>query len=173
MERRGSALDIFLIGVILFSFGVAFLIAHYASNAMYDRLLNSSQINSSPTTVTVLQASKAQTAKLDWFTVCLFIGLTLALIISAWYISANPLFMGLYVIVILLAIPIAMILSNAWETISQNARFATSLAALPMTNHLLSYLPYYVTAVALVGLIVLFGKPSFNAGGDLGGGGHL
>jgi hypothetical protein len=173
MNRKGSALDVLLICVVVFAFGVGFLILHFSSNAIYDKLLNSTAVNSSAKTVTTLQAAKAVTAKLDYYSLAIFIGLTMALIITAWYISANPLFMGIYVIVIFIAVLIAMGLSNAWETISQRPVFVNSLAALPITNNLLSYLPYYVAVIGIIGIIVLFAKPGFNPAGDLGGGRHL
>jgi hypothetical protein len=61
----------------------------------------------------------------------------------------------------------SMGLSNAWEAASQRPSFASSLAAVPITNHVLSYLPYYIAVVGMIGCIVLFAKPGFRAGGDL------
>lgn len=167
LNRRGSAQDILLIGVLLFAFGIGFLILHMVGTRIYDGLLAQSSIQSSPATVEVFEAAKAQLAKLDLWFLAIFIGLVLALIITSWFISTNPLFMSLYVIILIIGVIVSMGLSNAWESASQRPAFATSLAAVPITNHVLSYLPYYIAVVGMVGCIVLFAKPGFRAGGDL------
>jgi hypothetical protein len=167
LNRRGSAQDVILIGVLLFAFGIGFLVLHLISAQIYGGLLNNSEINSSAATVEVLRASQAQAGKLDLWFLAIFIGLILALIITSWYISANPLFLSLYVIVLIIAVVAAMILSNAWESASQRPVFVTSLNALPITNHVLSYLPYYIAVIGMLGCIVMFAKPGFRPGGDL------
>lgn len=167
MNRRGSAQDILLIAVLLFALGLGFLILHMVGTHIYNGLLANSQIQTSAATVEVLQAAKAQLAKLDLYFLAVFIGLVLALIITSWFISTNPLFMSLYVIIIIIGVVVSMGLSNAWESASQRPAFVTSLAAVPITNHVLSYLPYYIAVIGMIGCIVLFAKPSFRAGGDL------
>lgn len=167
LNRRGSAQDVLLIGVLLFAFGIGFLILHMVGTQIYDGLLANSQIQTSTATIEVLNAAKAQLAKLDLFFLAVFIGLVLALIITSWFISTNPLFMSLYVVIIIIAVVVSMGLSNAWEAASQRPAFVTSLAAVPITNHVLSYLPYYIAVVGMIGCIVLFAKPSFQARGDL------
>lgn len=167
MNRRGSAQDVLLIGVLLFAFGVGFLILHLVGVQIYSGLLNVTAIQSSAATVEVLQASQSQLAKLDLWFLAVFIGLTLALIITSWFISTNPLFIALYVIILIIAVVVSMVLSNAWETVSQRPVFAASVSAVPMTNHVLSYLPYYISVIGMIGCIVLFAKPGFRQGGDL------
>lgn len=167
MERRGSALDVILIGVVVFVFAIAFLVMHFTANKIYDGMLQNPVINSSSKTVGVLESSKHVTDKLDYWSLGVFIGLLMAIIITGWYISANPLFMGLYVVVVIIAVIASMILSNVWETFSQRPVFVQSVASLPITNHLLNYLPYYVAVAGIIGIIVVFAKPGFNAGGDL------
>lgn len=168
MNRRGSAQDVILIGVLVFAFGLGALVLHFASNRLYDGMLNNSQVNSSETTVSVLQASKTATDKLDYWVLGIFIGLTLALIITGWFVGGHPLFMGLYGLVIFLAVIFSMILANAWELIVQRLPFVASITAMPITNHLVSYLPYYSAVIGVIGLIVMFAKPSQSSGGNLG-----
>lgn len=167
MNKRGSAQDVILIAVLLFFFGVAFLIMHYGMNQMYDGLLANPQINGSASTVEALEAGQATTSKLDYWGIGIFLGLLISLIVTGWFISGNPLFMGVYVVVVILAVVVSMGLSNAWESLSQNATFAASLVALPFTNHILLYLPYYTAVMGMIGLMVVFAKPFFQPGGDL------
>lgn len=167
MNRKGSALDVLLIGVLCFAFGIGLLVMHFTSARIYSALLNNTQIQTSDATITVLEASNNQLAKLDLWFLALFIGLILALIITSWFISSNPIFIGVYVIVLIIAVIVSMGLSNAWESASQRPTFVSSLSAVPITNHVLTYLPYYVAVVGMLGLIVIFAKPGFNPGGDL------
>jgi hypothetical protein len=167
VNRRGSAQDVLFIAVLLFASAIGFLVIYYATNSIYTALLANAQIQESDAAIEALQAGKDNLAKLDTFFLAVFIGLVLSLIITSWFISGNPLFMGIYIVIMVIAVVVSMALSNAWESVSQNATFASSMSALPTANHVLTYLPYYISVVAMIGLIVIFAKPAFAPGGDL------
>lgn len=167
MNRKGSAQDVLLIMGLMFAFGVAFLVAHYATGEIYTAMLANPQINESAVTVDVLEAGLEVDDKLDYWTMAVFFGLIIALIVTAWFVSGNPLFIGVYVIVIIIAVVVSMGLSNGWEELSQNPKLIGSTNSLPFTNHVLLYLPYYTAVLGMLGIIVLFAKPFFRPGGDL------
>ena len=154
-----AARDIVLIGVVIFALGIGFLIFHYISNTAFDVMLANPDLNSSATTVSVFQATKTTLNMMDYIITAVFIGLLLALMIGAWFISGYPIFMVLYMIVGAIGIVAGAIMSNIWEQVSQSSNFIATLGSFTITNHLLTYLPIYVTGAYIIGVIVMFAKP--------------
>lgn len=167
-NNRGSAPDVLFIGIFIFVIAVAVLVLNMFISTVTTNMLAVPEVNESAATVQALQSTvNTVIPRNDWVVFSFFIGLIIALVVTSWLVSGNPLFMAMYFIVIIIAAVLAMVLSNAWETISQRPEFAAALASLPLTNHLLSYLPFYVCIIGAIGLIVTFGKPFFRQGGDL------
>lgn len=158
-----AARDIVLIGVIIFSLAIGFLVLHYIGNTAFDVMLAEPSINTSASTVSIFQASKNTLDMLDYVITGVFIGLLLALMIGAWFISGYPIFMVLYMIVGAIGIAAGAIMSNIWEQVSQSSNFITTLASFTITNHLVTYLPMYVTGAYIIGIILMFAKPQGGA----------
>jgi hypothetical protein len=96
-----------------------------------------------------------------------FIALSLALLITGWFVGGNPLFMFVYFIVVVLATVAAGVLAWFWEQFSQASVLAASLASFPITDHLVSNLHIYIAVLGVVGMVVMFAKPSFSEGGAI------
>ena len=160
LNKKGSARDILLIGVLLFSFAVAMLIAYYMVNTTTDYMLNMTEINQSNATTTVLQAGKDLTNRLDYVFFGLFIGLTLALIITGYFIGGMPIFMFLYFIVIVISVILSSILSNVWEDIGTlSVLGAAQVSGFPITTHVMNQLPIYMAVIGIIGMVMMFAKP--------------
>lgn len=151
--------DVVMIAVLLFFFAFAFFIGNYVLNTSIDSMLNVSEINGTQGTVDSLEAGKAVLSRLDGILFTVFMGLVLSLIITGWFVGGYPIFMAIYVIGIVLTVVISTILSNFWETTTGMTVFGNTLAAFPITNHLMLYLPYYMSVVGFIGLVVMFAKP--------------
>jgi hypothetical protein len=160
-----SAFDVVLIAAIIFALGTAFFATHFILNTTYDQLLGSAQINQSAQAVTMLQGSKNVTSQFDYVIFGVFIGLTLAIIITGWYIGGSSLFMAIYFLVIVISVVMSAILSNVWEQMSQMVIFGATLLAFPITNNLMMNLPIYISVIGFIGIIVMFAKPAFTSSG--------
>lgn len=166
MNRRGSAQDVLLIGALMFMFAIGFLVLNYTTNTVVDKMVTTTAINSSNSTVTALNSVKTNVSnRLDLWAVGILIGLTIALIITGWYIAGNPIFVFIYFIVVIIAVILAMVLSNVWETVSQTSPLVTSTANIPITDHIMLYLPFYIAGIGMLGLVVMFAKPYAGGGG--------
>ena len=91
-----SSNDVLLIGILVFAFGIAFFAVFFISTQVTNQMLSIPVINSSASTVEVLQAQSNVTSKMDYIIFGLFIGLILALMISGWFVGGHPLFMAIY-----------------------------------------------------------------------------
>lgn len=155
-----SGRDVLVIAALLFMTAVAFLGTHYMANEALDSMINNTQINTSSDAVSSLQTTKNLTNRFDYLFFGLFIGLVLTVIISGWLVGTNPLFMFLYGIFIIIAVVVSAVFSNGWATFTEyNAFIVTATTNFPITNHILTYLPLYITAIGVLGMVVMFAKP--------------
>lgn len=154
--------DILFIGVMIFAVAIAFFVIHFSMTTVVDEMLSNEATNSSASAVTSFNAVKDVTNKLDYVIFSLFIGLTLALIITGWFISGIPIFMGVYFIVVLIGVVLSTIMANVWEDTTQMTIFGSTITHFPITNNLLLNLPIYLSIIGVIGLVVMFAKPYFQ-----------
>jgi hypothetical protein len=170
-----AARDVIVIAAILFTMGLGFFIAHYSVNTMVDELISNPTINVSNHTVQSLEGTANVTGRMDYVVFGLFIGLILALIITGYFIGGNPLFMFIYFIFVVLAVVISAVLANTWYEVANNVLFSVGGSmtkdSFPITDHLLSNLPIYMTIIGFIGLLSMFAKPFIE--GQAGGAGNL
>ncbi|RLA46955.1 MAG: hypothetical protein DRR04_05350 [Gammaproteobacteria bacterium] len=159
-----AASDVVLIGVLVFAAAIG-LFAIFAAVDPVITSMEHSKINESSTAVDVLQGTRVMLGKLDYLVMGVFIALILGLIITSWFIGGNPLFMFVYFIVIVLAVIVAAILSNVWETVSGASVFGTTLGSFPLSNHIMLLLPYYIGVIGFIGIVIMFAKPYLSEAG--------
>lgn len=166
-----TATDVLFIGVTIFTLAVGLLIIAFVGNTMSSAVGNSAAFNSSPDAKSAMQTGIHKvTDKTDYIVFSVFIGMVFALIISSWYIAGNPIFFFIYFIVIILGVVFGAILSNVWEVLSTKPTFSALLPLLPKTNHILTYLPFYIAAIGCLGIIIMFAKPGPSGAGEGQGG---
>lgn len=154
-----TATDSVFIGVSLFMLAVVVLIVGFVSHTISNAFITNPSFNQSAAAVTAVQAMDTTNSRFDQLVLGSFIGLTIALIVTSWYIGASPLFFFVYFIVVVLGVVAGAILSNVWESLSSQAAFSYMLGVLPVTQHLMTYLPFYMALVGFVGMTVMFAKP--------------
>lgn len=161
-----AARDILIIGVILFTIAVGFFIIKFTADTIVSRMVAIPLINQSTATVEALQgANNKLNVGYDYLLLGLFIGLSLALIITGWFIGGEPIFAFIYILIVILGTVFSTVLSYVWNQITGMAVFGSTLAGMPISNHLISYLPLYIAIVGFIGLVVMFAKPKSNDGG--------
>jgi hypothetical protein len=157
--------DVLFIGVALFAIGTALLISHFAFNQVIIGMQNNSVVNSSNATMEALNGARSVTNMWDYLIFGFFIGLVLALIITAYFIGGNPIFLFAFFLVVVIGVVLASVLSNAWDSISSTPPLSGSLASFPLTNHLIQNLPIYIAVIGFIGMIAMFAKPFSSDGG--------
>lgn len=160
MNKKAMALDILLIGIILFVIAIGFLAFNNAFNTAIDQMKENPQINETEQTVEALEVVQNKVlGRLDYIILGLFVGLTLALWITGWLIGGNTIFTFIYFVVIVIATVVASVLSGIWTTVADLTVFAGNLADFPVAMHIIGNLPFYVAVVGLIGLVLTFIKP--------------
>jgi|2_EtaG_2_1085320.scaffolds.fasta_scaffold11055_2 hypothetical protein len=149
-------------GIVLFTVAIMFFVFNFVGNTIVDSVTPIAAINESTQSLSAFQSIGDVVNKLDYVVFGLFVGLLLALIITSWFISGNPIFMFIYFIVVIISTIISTMLANTWEDITTTAVFGTTINSFPLTNNLMLNLPIYITIAGFIGMIIMFGKPFFQ-----------
>jgi len=159
-----SVEDVGAIAVVGFVSAIILFIVAFVGVSMSDSFSAAPIFANDTNSRAQFSAMKSTSYKLDWVFFGIFIGLIIAMIITAWFIAGNPIFLILYFLGIIIFTVISFFLSNFWETFSTTAAFAAVLAHFPLTNFIMLKMPYFVAVCGMIGLVVMFAKPSMEGG---------
>lgn len=154
-----AARDVVLIGVLVFALAIISFVVYFVANRATNQMLNMPAINQSASTVEVLKTVETNSNRLDGFIFAVFLGLSLSLILTGYFIGGHPIFMIFYFIVIVAAVFASMILANTWESTTNASLFGSTITHFPLTNHVILNLPIYIVIVGMLGMIAMFAKP--------------
>ena len=155
-----SVRDVILISVLLFAIGMFLFIINFTTRTMVTAIVSVPVINAtSPQAGVAFTNINKSTNRTDYLTLGLFIGFAFALIITGYYIGGHPIFMFFYFLVTGVGVYLSMLLANIWYNISTASVFGSTVVNLPITNHILTYLPYYTIGFGVLGMVMMFAKP--------------
>lgn len=96
----------------------------------------------------------------DYAFLGIFFGSLIAIGLSAYAVRISPIFYWVYGMLALIVLTMGTILSNIWQDLAAETEFATTITYFPIMNSLLgTYYPTIVTAIVVLAMILLFGKP--------------
>jgi len=151
--------DAVVTGVILFSIALGLVIVHLATGILVTDMISKPIINSSNVTVQVLQDTQELTNGFDYIVFGVLMGLILAAIIGGYLAGgAHPILMFIYFIIMVIAVVTASLMSYIWNEQLTALLNATINDSFPIANHIITFLPIYVAAIAFVGLIIMFSR---------------
>lgn len=158
MNKKASVRDVILMVVILFMLAIGFLMFHYASNEVVDKMQDTSALSSVGVANKTLDVAKDVSDKFDWIVVVAYIGFILAMVITAFMLETHPIFFTLYVFILIIAVVLAAIMGHMWYQASSVSTFTTTLTKFPMTDFLMGQLPLFTGIAGMIGLIVMYAK---------------
>jgi hypothetical protein len=155
-----SARDVIVISALTFVTAIIIYIIAFSGNAVIQRMILTPGVNESAGAVRALEGTQRTILRFDYVVFGVFIGLTLSLIITGWFVAGNPIFSFIYFLVIVFAVAISAILSNVWQEMTSQVTLNTLLYSFQISNQLMVHLPLYTTIIGFIGLIVMFAKPN-------------
>lgn len=169
-NKRGDLESIIFIVIFLAVIGfILFLVSHINQEIFTEISLNLEKNATSNYTesVAIMEEFKARDAVIwDYAFLGIFMGSIMAIGLSAYAIRVSPIFYWVYGLMALVVLATGVMLSNIWQDMATDAEFAATLSNFPITNILLgSYYPVAITAIVVISMIILFGKPPGNQGG--------
>lgn len=159
MRKKGSARDVIFAAVIFFVIGIALFLSYFVQSKVKEGMLAVDEINQSNATVEALNDMDAVQAKFDYLMLAVFVGIAIGMVVVGWLIGGFPLFMVVYFFGIVIGTILSFVLSNTWEGVTNLSIFGTTIVNMPITNHILLNLPYYIMVLGFVGIVVMFAKP--------------
>jgi len=164
MNNKGDVSSIIYVVMFLAIVGIIIFLVSHINSELFTELqknLNSSDYNNSEAyEVTGEFLATNESSLWDYAFLGIFFGSLIAIGLSAYAIRVSPIFYWVYGLLSLVTLSLGVILSNIWQGFSSNAEFATTLTRFPIMNSLLgTWYPTVVTAIAIIAMVILFGKP--------------
>lgn len=164
MNRKATVQDVGVAMIFFFVAVILFFVTTYTYDTFVDKIRLTPGVNSSQVTIDAFEDSRDLTNRLDYVAVVLLFGLTLAIIITGWFVAGNQLFAFVYLLVLVILIIVSAMLSYVWSIISANSNFVTTLTKFPISDYILQNFPIFITVIGFLGMMVMFAKPYFEGG---------
>ena len=165
MNNRGNALDMPFMVVALTIFAITVIITGAMTHFIIDGLGNSGNEYAELGYNNTQELPAKAVEWGDFMFAFMFAGFWLILYVSAFFIRVSPLFVGLGVFVLIITVIISAVFSNLMLDFLLQGDTLFSLFSnpdvsvnYPLTVHLMSKLPYYISVLGGVLLIILYSK---------------
>ena len=159
-SKKGSALDLILIGGILLAFAMLVLLGFKFMSEFNAQIQGDADIPAE---------AKATTAELEGYYpgvidnsfLLLAIGLSLGALILAALVRISPIFIVLFIITLILIIFMCGVFSNIYQEMAENAQLQTEADQLIFISNIMEYLPLIIGIIG--GLLSIIMYKSWNS----------
>jgi len=93
---------------------------------------------------------------MDFFTLTIYMVLVIGGIVTAYFSEANPIMLGVAVLIILSILMIPMLLSNMWEEFITDNEFIDLRSDFPITDFIMSYYAHLFIGVIFLASMAAF-----------------
>jgi hypothetical protein len=94
--------------------------------------------------------------QLKWITVMLIFGMIIGIFIGSYMVTTKPVMFIPYIFMVIICVIVSAGISNAYETIINNATLSATFLEFGGANHFMLYLPVYISIIGFVGGIIMF-----------------
>ena len=172
MNKKASMFDVIIWIVVSFVIIMFFGIWIYGFNLLTNTLVavpSTASVNISEAAQNSFsQINSAQTTGLHILAYVLMFGMALSILVANFLVKSHPAFFILYILITIVAIMVAVPISNEYETLMSDAVLGATLQGFKGGSFIMLHLPIWVTVIGLFGAIFLFAGISRDQG--LGGG---
>ena len=163
MNKKGDIVSIIFAVVAIFIIGILFFFMNHVTDTLYtqfdDYFNESTSYNDTEAHQALQQIHGVENSIWDYAFVAIFLGYMLALALTAYSTRISAVFYWIYGLLSMVVLGLGVILSNIWQSASATPEFAETITRFPITDAILgSYYPTFITAMIIIGMIILFGK---------------
>ena len=166
MNKRGDFTGVIYLIVTVAILAIFLLIVGFIvpqiTEPFMDKIGISPEINNS-----FLASSNIAEHTLPTIWLIVFGGLMLGLFATSFFIEAHPIFVPIFALLLIIAIVIAIPLSNAYEELAADANLAGAAAQQGLIGFIMFNLPLVAFIVGILSLVIAFAKPG-QGGATLG-----
>lgn len=161
MRKKGSALDVFMFIVVSFCvvlICVSFLFIGDQIKSKLDEVATENDMVDQAVVDSTMGKLNQAFASFPWLTTFFILALCLAIPITSMFVDAHPVFFIAHFFLMILAVIVAVVVSNSYEVLMNNADLTTEFAKFGSTNWLMLRLPVISTIVGFLGGTIMYIK---------------
>jgi hypothetical protein len=155
--KKGFIGDVLTILIIVFILGFFILIGKLILTNVNDRFQADTTLGAQAQTI-VNTSSNKYTNLWDGIFIFVFVGLSIASIISAYFIDTHPLMLPLMLVILAFFIFLSAIMSNTFYNIESSNAFVDFAETFKIMHYVMSHLPIYIAIEGFMVMVALFGK---------------
>ena len=158
-NKRGDLTGILYLIIGIACMGIFLLVVGFIGSEVTTRVKE--QINSTNDEINNAFDSGVNVSKNSLTTVWLivFVGLLIGLMVTSYMMPTNPIFVPVFIIMLITSVIVGVALSNTYEQIYNEATFNSISTTQTLVYFVMSNLPYLAFIVGIIGIIVTFAKP--------------
>lgn len=165
-NKRGGFTDLFLFIIIAFAIALITGIFLYIGNTTTTQLhaqldpMSTQDVNYTEILNDTTDQIPVSYQVMKWGSIVLIFAMILSIFYGSYKVTTRPIFFVPYFIVVIVAVILSVVVSNAYDDLLTNSQLATTLSELIGTNFMLLYLPVIVGTIGVVGGIIMFASYS-------------
>jgi len=164
MNKLGGFTDMFLLIIVSFVIvvfaGIFIYFGGEVQEKVTEEFADMENLNTNTTQLieeTIGEANQSYQA-LHWISIFLIFGMIISIFIGSYLVTTKPIFLLPYIIILIVAVIVAVGMSNAYETIIANPTLSDTFSGFAGSNWILLNLPFLIAGVGLVGGIIMFSR---------------
>jgi len=164
-NKKGDFTGVLYMVVMLSAFAIFLLIAGFIATEIAGEV--KTQLNSTSDDVNEAFDATTNTARntLSTLWYIMFGGLLLGLLVTSWFIPSQPVFVPIFLVLLVITVIVGVAMSNVYEALYEVTQFSQIATTQSSIFFVMSNLPYVALIIGLIGLVVTFAKPG-SAGGN-------
>jgi len=166
-DKRGGFVDLFvfmifalviiLISVVwIYIGGITSEQMHLSMDAM--DLHDTEGNNASVVIDNTIGATNTSFQALQWISVFLIVGMIIAIMIGSYLVTTKPVFFIPYIFIVIIAVVVAVPMSNAYETLASTPELASTFTGFTGANWIMLNLPIWISIIGILGGIIMFSR---------------
>jgi len=175
-DKRGGMTDLFILMIFSFAIllisGIFIYIGSTVTSEVHEKM-DTMQFGDANTSQVIDQTmGKVNQAyqSLYWIAIFLMVGMVLSIFIGSYLVTTKPIFFIPYIFIVIIAIVIAVGLSNAYEQVIQDPTLASTFAGFLGANFIMLQLPIWISIIGIAGGIIMFVRMGSRENEIYGGG---
>lgn len=165
-NKKGALSDIFLyliVGFIIITVSGMFL---YMAREVKTEFDDNTQIPSETINASLGDLVNAYDS-LKWISYFILIGMVLAIFVNNFLVKTHPVFFGIYIFIVIIAVIVAVPISNTYEELYNQETIGPTFHEFEATSWIFLHLPTWITIIGIIGAIILFSSLMKSMGGGL------
>lgn len=165
MSKKGGFTDIFLFMIIAFIIivvsGIMIFLSAEVKTQLHSVMDNMTFSNTTNTSLVIDETFghvNSSFQALYWIAWFLIGGMSISIFIGSYLVTTRPVFFIPYFIITIVAVIIAVVISNSYETLMATPDLATTFAGFTGANFIMSKLPIWVSVISVIGAVIMFSR---------------